>query len=172
MDANSTLSPEELAFFRALLRREVRFMIVGISAAALQGAPLGTLDIDLWFEDLSDPGIAAALKEVGGAWVPAVGLSPPALAGRGIERLDVVLSVSGLDSFAREWRRTVRADVGGVRVPILRLDRIIVNKRAADRPKDRAVLPALEAAWTVIRESKTSAVRRPARCARRRRPKS
>ena len=64
------LSESELRFLRALLRRKVRFMVVGLSAAALQGAPVVTQDVDLWFEDLSDPRIRDALKEVGAAYVP------------------------------------------------------------------------------------------------------
>jgi hypothetical protein len=63
-------SAEEGAFLKELVKNEVRFMIVGLSAAALQGAPVVTQDIDLWFRDLSDPGIKKALKKVGGAFVP------------------------------------------------------------------------------------------------------
>jgi hypothetical protein len=45
-------------------------MVVGLSAAALQGAPVVTQDIDLWFENLNDPGLARALAETGAAYVP------------------------------------------------------------------------------------------------------
>ncbi|MBI4324951.1 MAG: hypothetical protein HY674_06770 [Chloroflexi bacterium] len=55
--ASSSLNANELRFLRALLRRKVRFMVVGLSAAALQGAPVVTQDVDLWFKDLSDPRI-------------------------------------------------------------------------------------------------------------------
>ena len=39
------LTKSELRFLRALLRRKVRFMVVGLSAAALQGAPVMTQDL-------------------------------------------------------------------------------------------------------------------------------
>ena len=63
------LGESELRFLRALLQRKVPFMLVGLSAAALQGAPVVTLDVDLWFEDLTDPRIREALLEIpaGGA---------------------------------------------------------------------------------------------------------
>ncbi|MBK7579905.1 MAG: hypothetical protein IPI67_06825 [Myxococcales bacterium] len=57
MDDFSALAPGERAVFAALERRGVRFMLVGLSAAVLQGANTGTRDIDIWFEDLSDPRI-------------------------------------------------------------------------------------------------------------------
>jgi hypothetical protein len=68
--AAPSLNASELRFLRALLRRKVRFMVVGLSAAALQGAPVVTQDVDLWFENLSDPRIGEALREVDAAYVP------------------------------------------------------------------------------------------------------
>jgi hypothetical protein len=41
------LSPTEQAFLRALQSHDVPFMLVGIAAARLQGAPVVTEDIDL-----------------------------------------------------------------------------------------------------------------------------
>lgn len=55
-------SPAERRVLESLLRHRVRFMVVGLSAAVLQGAHVVTQDIDLWFEELPDkkfdPGIA------------------------------------------------------------------------------------------------------------------
>jgi hypothetical protein len=49
------LSDAELELLKSLTDYDVRFMIVGLSAAAMQGAPVVTQDIDLWFEDLHQP---------------------------------------------------------------------------------------------------------------------
>lgn len=68
--AAPALSESEINFLSAMLRRKVRFMVVGLSAAALQGAPVVTQDVDLWFEDLNDPRIREALREVGAATFP------------------------------------------------------------------------------------------------------
>jgi hypothetical protein len=48
------LSEAELRILGSLVRNKVRFMMVGLAAAALQGAPVVTEDVDLWFEDLHD----------------------------------------------------------------------------------------------------------------------
>jgi hypothetical protein len=43
--------------------------------------------------------------------------------------------------------------VPGLTVKVLPIDRVLASKRVADRPKDRAVIPALEAAIAAIKES-------------------
>jgi hypothetical protein len=68
------------------------------------------------------------------------------------DRFDVVLTMSGLESFAREARSARVIEVDGVALPVLSLERIVHSKRVAGRPKDLAVLPALEAALAVERD--------------------
>jgi predicted nucleotidyltransferase len=150
----------EARFLRELNRRKVRFLIVGLSAANLQGAAVVTADIDLWFENLSDPGIRAALKTVGGFYVPPTALTPPQIGGDQLELFDLVLHANGLDAFAQEYRRTKWMDVGSVRVKVLPLERIIVSKRAANRPKDRLVLPVLEDVATTLAARRRRKTRR------------
>lgn len=41
------LTPAERALFTALNQRGVRFIIVGMGAAVLQGAPVATQDLDV-----------------------------------------------------------------------------------------------------------------------------
>ena len=134
----------ELRFVRELVNHQVPFLIVGLSAAALQGAPVVTQDVDLWFRSLEDPGLTAALRLVGGAYVAPTLHTPPMLAGQGLELFDIVLRMSGLESFDEEWANAVELTVGDVVTRVLPLKRILASKRAADRPKDRMVLPVLE----------------------------
>jgi hypothetical protein len=61
------LTERELCFLHALSAHGVPFLIVGLSAAALLGAPVVTQDIDLWFERLDNLKLAAALRQVNGA---------------------------------------------------------------------------------------------------------
>jgi len=138
------LTERELRFVRELVNHEVRFLIVGLSAAALQGAPVVTQDVDLWFGSLDDPKFAAALRQVGGAYVAPTLHTPPMLAGEGLELFDVVLSMSGLNSFDEEWAGAITVTVGDVDTRVLPLARVLASKRAADRPKDRLVVPVLE----------------------------
>ena len=138
------LTKSELRFLRALLRRKVRFMVVGLSAAALQGAPVVTQDVDLWFEDLHDPQLAQALRDVGAAYVPPSILNPPMFALAGTDLFDIVLRMSGLRSFAEELPRSVEVPLGRYRLKVVSLERILASKRAANRPKDHLVIPLLE----------------------------
>jgi predicted nucleotidyltransferase len=152
--ADIALTEAERTFLESLDQLGVRYMIVGLGAAVLQGADTVTADVDLWFEDRADPRIHEAAKRAGGVWIPGhFGAMPPMLGGDELgDRFDVVLTMSGLDDFASEYARTRTIVVDGLPVRVLPLERIIHSKRTAARPKDRAVLPALEAALTVERD--------------------
>ena len=151
----STLSTAEQAFLTGLITRNVRFMIVGMSGALLQGARGVTEDIDLWFEDVADPRIAEAVREAGGIWVSgAFGMGPPRIGGDALsERFDVVTSMTGLGAFAEEASHVRYEEVDGIRLPVLGLPRIVASKTAANREKDRAVLPSLLDALAALDES-------------------
>ncbi len=56
MEDFSALNDGERTFQLALTRHGVRFMLVGLSAAVLQGANTATRGIDLWFEDITQLG--------------------------------------------------------------------------------------------------------------------
>ena len=143
MDEVLPLSKSELELLSALTAHKVRFMVVGLSAAALQGAPVVTEDVDLWFEDLSDPRLSQALRKVGAAYVPPFGLNPPMLAGSGSEPFDVVLRMDGLGSFAEELKNVKLIRVGSLQLRVLSVERILASKLAANREKDQRVIPAL-----------------------------
>jgi hypothetical protein len=145
---------EEMAFLRELARGDVRFMVVGLSAAALQGAPAVTQDVDLWFRDLSDPRIARALRAVGGAYVPPIGANPPLFAGEAVELFDIVVAMHGLRSFDEEYAEALPVRLGDIEVMVLPLDRIVASKKALDRPKDRLVIPLLEDVLAVTEDRK------------------
>jgi hypothetical protein len=147
------LTAAERQFFSSLNELAVHYLVVGLSAAVLQGADTATLDIDVWFQDRADPRIADAAKSAGGVWIPGhFGMMPPMLGGDELgDRLDVVLTASGLGSFETEYQGALMIAVDDVELPVLPLERIICSKRAAGRVKDLAVLPALEAALAASR---------------------
>lgn len=122
MDDFAAFTDGERGLLDALTRRGVPFMVVGLSAAVLQGANTGTRDIDLWFENLTDPRI------------------------RDADRLDIVTHMHGLGRFTEELVNTVEVTVDGVPLRVLKLERIIASKRATGRPKDLTAIPALEEA--------------------------
>ena len=80
------LTPAERRLFRALSERGVRFLIIGMGAALIEGAPLATQDIDVWFAGVDDARIVKAAKEAGGFWISGFGVQPPAFGGDGLSR--------------------------------------------------------------------------------------
>ena len=62
---DSVLSPAERKLLSELSRTGVRFMVVGMSAALMQGARGATEGIDLWFADISDAQIGECVKAAG-----------------------------------------------------------------------------------------------------------
>jgi hypothetical protein len=78
----------------------------------LQGANTGTRDIDIWFEDVSDPRIGEAVAEAEGIWVSrSFGMRPPQIGGDALgDRVDVVTHVHGLGTFEDELANTFRAN--------------------------------------------------------------
>jgi len=110
-------------------------------AAIEQGAPLMTVDYDLWF-DLPER-----------QYVRLVGLAQRqggTIRARTVYELsdgtqvNAIFQPDGLRSFATEWRISRWGKLESVRVKILPLQRVIASKRAANRDKDRAILPILE----------------------------
>ncbi len=149
------LSEAELRLLESLLRHKIRFMVVGLSAAALQGAPVVTEDIDLWFDDLSNPKLSQALVKVGAAYIPPFGINPPMLGGPGSDPFDVVIRMDGLGKFADEWKHSLEIKVGKLQLKVLSLERILASKQAANRPKDRLVIPVLQNTLRTLQSKQT-----------------
>ena len=156
MAAPLPFSESELRLLQILLKRKVRFMVVGLSAATLQGAPVVTQDVDLWFENLGEPKISSALQEVGAAYVPPSNFNPPMLAGTGAELFDIVLRMDGLGSFADELKNCVEISLGRQKLKVLSLERILASKMAANRPKDKLTIPVLRDALAATQTLKLS----------------
>ena len=136
------LSTEETELLTSLVEGDVRFMVVGMSAAILQSAPGVTQDIDLWFDKGQGEQLAVACRRAGATYYWRV--NPPMIDGPGIDQIDVVWNCDGLETFTREYERAVVVEiVPGLAVRVLPLDRIIASKKAAGRRKDKAVLPML-----------------------------
>jgi hypothetical protein len=137
----------------ALLDAEARFLVVGAHAMAVHGIPRGTQDLDVWVEATADnvDRVWQALVSFG-ASLEALGVSRadlvrPAMVvqiGMPPQRIDVLTSISGVPDFGAAWAGRSMVSVRGRMVPFAGRDTLIVNKRAAGRPKDLADLHALE----------------------------
>ena len=167
MAAPLPFSESELRLLQVLLKRKVRFMVVGLSAATLQGAPVVTQDVDLWFENLGEMNISRALQEVGAAYVPPSAINPPMLAGAGAELFDIVLRMDGLGTFADELNNCVDVPLGRQKLKVLSLERILTSKLAANRAKDKLTIPVLRDALAAIQSVKPQTKRAKSGCRRR-----
>jgi hypothetical protein len=147
------LTPAERALVQALDALGVRYLLVGMGAALLEGAHGTTQDLDLWFGVFDETRLAEAARRAGGFYTPGLGVQPPAIGGEGFDRVDLVLTASGLDSFETEYARAREYELDGIRVRVLPLERVIASKRAACRPKDLAQIPLLEATLAARRNS-------------------
>ncbi|HVU06995.1 MAG TPA: hypothetical protein VHG89_00460 [Verrucomicrobiae bacterium] len=154
MAAKLPFAEDEIRLLTALLRAKVRFMVVGLSAATLQGAPVVTQDVDLWFENLGEPKISRALQTVGAAYVPPSHLNPPMLAGKGAELFDLVIRMDGLGNFADEIKNCVEIPLGRQKLKVLSLERILASKMAANRAKDKLTIPVLRDALAAAKFSR------------------
>src|SRR5207244_3952133 len=67
-----------------------------------------TQDLDLWFGAVDAERLAEAARHAGGFYVSGIGLQGRRSEENGLDRVDVVLSASGLDSFEEEYSRCSR----------------------------------------------------------------
>src|SRR2546427_12543966 len=129
------------AFLKALREEEIDCILIGAIAAIEQGAPLMTVDYDFWVclpERQYVRLLAIAQRQGGTSRARTVyELSDGT-------QVNAIFKPDGLDSFDAEWRISRWGKLENVRVKILPLHRVIASKRAANRDKDRAVLPILE----------------------------
>lgn len=126
-------------------------VLIGNAAAALQGAPVTTVDFDFLFR--KTPRNLQKLKALSvrlratilRPYYPASDLYRLVRDDDGLQ-LDFMGTIHGLRSFEGVRDRAVLMEVGGAVLRVATLADIIKSKRAANRPRDRAVLDVLETA--------------------------
>lgn len=138
--------------FAALVRHDVRFLVVGAYALAAHGYPRATVDIDIWIDPAADNArrVWQALVDFGAPLddlnikesdftredvVAQFGLPP--------NRIDILTGVSGLD-FERAWENRVPGELEGVQLSVLGRADLITNKQATGREKDKFDVRGLE----------------------------
>lgn len=129
-------------FLQLLNKNQVEYLLVGGYAVGYHGFPRATGDMDIWVH--ANP--EGAVKIV--AALVAFGFSASSLThepftkprqvvriGTPPLRIELLTTVSGVD-FQECYRRRQLAVFDGVEVPIISLDDLKANKRAAGRLKD------------------------------------
>lgn len=138
------LDPDFNEFVTSFIDNGVRFLIVGGYALAAHGLPRYTGDLDawVWVDAENARRVVAALHSFG---FGSLGLneadfqSPDMVVQLGYPplRIDVLTAIDGV-SFDEAWPRRLVLSIDGCDVPFIGRDDLIANKRAADRPQDRA----------------------------------
>ena len=146
VDAEPLLGEVARRFHEARLEA----VLIGNAAAALQGAPVTTVDFDFLFRKTPRnlqkmKAVARALKAtILRPYYPVSDLYRIVRDEDGLQ-VDLMATVHGIRSFAGVRDRATRIEIGGAPLLVATLEDIIKSKRAAGRPRDRAVLDILEA---------------------------
>jgi hypothetical protein len=146
----------------AFNRWGVNYLFIGKSGAIFYGFPETTQDADIFPAKSPENGqkIISALRELGFELTP--GEESHLLTGKDFVQLrtgpfdlDLVFAPDGIETFAEAKGRALMIDG---RFPVASLEDIIASKRAANRPKDRASLPRLEAFRDYLRSRNLTAL--------------
>jgi hypothetical protein len=140
-------------FFRlvgALRAEKIRFQLIGMSAAVLQGVPVVTHDVDLWI-DLPPRQYMSAVKAAlsNGATMirnTVVELSDGML-------VNFIYEVTGLGGFATELRKARKLKFHGCLVPVMPLESIRKSKTAVMRAKDPAHIHYIDETLRLLRKA-------------------
>jgi predicted nucleotidyltransferase len=150
-----------------LARVRLEAVLIGNAAAALQGAPVTTVDFDFMFRRTprNMQKIRAVADGLGATilrpYYPAADLYR-VLRDDGLQ-IDFMAAVHGVRSFEALRSRAEAIDLGGASILVASLPDIIRSKRAAHRPRDVAVLDVLEKALEEKKRQAGNTRRRAAR---------
>jgi predicted nucleotidyltransferase len=135
---------------RALREQGLEAVLIGNAAAAIQGAPVTTMDLDFLIR--KTPANIAKLKRLATSldaviFTPFYPVSGLFRLSRDADSLqvDFMTTIHGIRSLNSLRSGAIAVDLDGERIWVAALADIIASKRAADRPRDRAVLDVLEA---------------------------
>jgi hypothetical protein len=143
-------------------------VLIGNAAAALQGAPVTTIDFDFMFR--KTPANVRKLKALAASldavvlrpYYPVSDLFRVVRDDDGLQ-LDFMAVIHGVRSFAGLRARAIAIEIGGATLRVASLPDIIKSKKAARRPRDLAVLGVLEKTHEEARRAPQGARRAPAR---------
>jgi predicted Zn-dependent peptidase len=147
---------------RGLKRAGLDAVLIGNAGAALQGAPVTTVDFDFLFR--KTPRNLAKLKAFATAldamvlrpYYPVSDLYRVVREDDGLQ-VDFMATVHGLRSYEGVRARAATVVVEGVSIAVASLADILKSKRAAGRPRDKAVLEVLEKALEEASRQKSPA---------------
>jgi predicted nucleotidyltransferase len=148
MDA-PLLTDDFREFLRLLNANRVEYLVVGGYAVGLHGYPRATVDLDIWIHAAPENAdrVLASVRAFGfdlPALESALFVKPDSIVRFGVPpfRIEVMTSIDGV-AFTPCRERAVMFEIDGLEVPVIALDDLKVNKRAAGRHQDLADLDNL-----------------------------
>lgn len=145
---------------RMFRKWSLEVVLIGNAAAAIQGAPLTTLDFDFMFRDV--PQNRAKLKSIAKdlkgtllkPYYPVSSMFRLVVEDIGLQA-DFMSTIHGVNSFAGLKKRALTVEIGKQKLLVASLDDIIKSKRAAARKQDLAALPILLRTNETLKKGKT-----------------
>lgn len=142
---------------RGLRDAHLEAVLIGNAGAALQGAPVTTVDFDFLFRKTTRnlAKLKAVARSLGAVvlrpYYPASDLYRVVRDDDGLQ-VDFMATIHGIRSFEGVRERATTVDIDDVSILVASLEDIVHSKRAARRPRDLAVIPILE---KTLEESRT-----------------
>jgi hypothetical protein len=118
----------------ALEAENIRFMLIGMSAAIVQGVMETTLDVDFWIDLPSRQYMR--VQNIARRLGCSVAANTVVYAPDGTPVNFVFGEVGGLGSFKHESKHTQKMIFRGKKIPVLKLERILKSKETIRRDKD------------------------------------
>jgi len=146
---NMDAAPLLHSIVAALDEARLEAILIGNAAAALQGAPITTVDFDFMFR--ATRANVVKLKKfarelealIFRPYYPVSALYRVMNDARGLQA-DFMPAIHGVKSFESLRSRAEKIALGGRKLWVANLADVIASKRAAGRPQDRAALEILE----------------------------
>lgn len=126
-----------------LLEEQVDFMLVGAYALGAHGYPRATGDIDIWIkaDENNSLKVYKVLQRFG---APIEQINTNDFAREGViyqigvapRRIDIITQITGV-TYNEADEDKIIVEVEGVKLPVISLDKLIKNKNATGREKDK-----------------------------------
>jgi len=122
-----------------------------MTAAVLQGVMINTMDTDLWVDlpTRQYMRLWKIIREQGGS-----ALSQTLYVLEDGKVVNFLFTITGLRSFAAEYRQAVAAKIEGLTVKVLPLSRILKSKKTILRDKDLAHIPHIERVLRTLKRNR------------------
>jgi predicted nucleotidyltransferase len=136
------LPPDFKDFLKLLKSKKIKYLLIGGYAVGYHGYPRATNDMDIWIaiDNVNAELMVQVLKEFGFD-IPQLSkelfLEENKIIRMGVApmRIEILTTISGVD-FEDCYQKKVVDEIDGIKVDIINLEQLKINKRASGRHKD------------------------------------